>query len=138
MEKKMMSDYTLFCTEEQTRKALELGAPIISYHNACTTDDIPHFTIAEGNGNCTLYIIPTAEQMCGWLEEQGMFIEVDSHRPDRILDWRKSIYTFSVVDKFMVICKHGGYNETTHFPSRKEVILAAIDAALDYLKTKEG
>lgn len=52
-----MNRYTIYCTEEQTKKALELGAPIDS-----------RWIGEEPN--------PTAEQMIGWLEEQevGCFV----------------------------------------------------------------
>lgn len=43
-----MNEYTIYCTQEQTLKAIELGASI------------------EG------IFIPTAEQMLGWLRSQGM------------------------------------------------------------------
>lgn len=46
------SDYTILCTQEQTIKAIELGAPI------------------EG------IFIPTAEQMIGWLEEKGLIFNI--------------------------------------------------------------
>lgn len=45
---KTISDYTILCTQEQTLKAIELGAPI------------------EG------IFIPTAEQMIGFLRSKGI------------------------------------------------------------------
>lgn len=122
-----MNKYTIYCTEEQTRKALKLGAPIISYHNAFTTNDIPHYTIEEGNGNCTLYIIPTAEQMFGWLE-------------DRCISVKAVCFSWCYENK--PTWQIHAYNEPTdfwdevafgHSKSCKEATLAAIDAALDYL-----
>ena len=118
-----MEKYTIYCTEEQTKKALELGAPIISYHNAFTTNDIPHYTIEEGNGNCMLYIIPTAEQMIGWLEEH--IDEIDACKKNDGT-W---FYIFYPNNTIVNHIKEG-------FSSRKEATLAAIDAALDYLKKK--
>lgn len=117
-----MNRYEIRCTPEQAKKALELGAPIKIECFSTATEDHWH------------EVIPTAEQMISWLEEQGLFIEINTHRPDRICaDWSKTIYTFSVVDKFMVIHKHGGYTRTVHYPSRKEATIVAIDAALEYL-----
>lgn len=133
-----MNDYTIYCTEVQTKKALELGAPI----EQTPMLDILRNEIGKRcflSDNYSLYYFPTTEQMIGWLEGNGIFIEINSHRPDRIIaDWRKSLYTFSVVDKFMVICKHCGYSGIEHFPSRKDATIAAIDNALDYLISKKG
>lgn len=58
-----MFQQTLFCTPEQTRKALELGAPLKPY----TANGYVESGCAE---------IPTAEQMIGWLEECSMFCEI--------------------------------------------------------------
>ena len=63
-----ISDYSIYCTEEQTKKALELGAPInfrwlyhgIPFHKEV---NIEYGHYAE---------IPTTEEMVGWLEEQGV------------------------------------------------------------------
>lgn len=49
-----MEQYTIYCSDEQTKKALELGAPL-EYH--CP------------NERESVYHRPTAEQMLGWLEE---------------------------------------------------------------------
>lgn len=133
-----MNKYTIYCTEEQIEKALKLGAPIeINSHPPLNGEKFmwlspPADAIAWNNN--TDCLVPTAEQMIGWQEEQGMFIEINTHRPNRVIaDWKKTIYTFSVIDKFMTIDKHGGYNGTIHYPTRKEAILAAIDTALEYL-----
>ena len=63
-----ISDYSIYCTEEQTKKVLELGAPInlrwlyegIQFRKEV---NIEYGHYAE---------IPTAEEMVGWLEEQGV------------------------------------------------------------------
>ena len=58
-----MNRYTIYCTEEQTKKALELGAPL----NCCYHNDDFQNTIKIGSLH---YVeIPTAEQMLGWLED---------------------------------------------------------------------
>lgn len=44
---KTLSDYTIYCTESQTKKALELGAPIISFHNALVRKDVPHYYVGK-------------------------------------------------------------------------------------------
>ena len=61
-----MEKYTIYCTQEQTLKAIELGAPI------------------EG------IFIPTAEQMIGWLEEHE---EIDEIAPmEKGGDWVYVVY----------------------------------------------
>lgn len=50
-----ISDYTIYCTEEQTKKALELGAPIV-YSNTFSQ----HSTI-ETITDKGYAVIPTAE-----------------------------------------------------------------------------
>lgn len=104
---KTIGDYTINCTPEQTKKALELGAQI----ERDGFEDRPYVYIDGA------YLIPTAEQMIGWLEEQ-----------DGIKD--------------ITVCKTGmwiwGKNHTlieggSTYSSRQESTLAAIDAALEYL-----
>lgn len=112
-----MDKYKIPCTEEQTKKALELGAPI----------NIFIHTSSESKGNYKPIgefidaVIPTAEQMIGWLEEQDGIDEI-------------------------TVCKTGmwiwGKNRTLikgspNYSSRQESSLAAIDAALEYLTNKE-
>lgn len=104
-----MERYTCYCTEAQTKKALELGAPIEKHY--------------KGTDGLTRYykdVIPTAEQMIGWLLER--------------------------IDDINIIKAESGtwlfilYPENTHihqlkygFSTRQEATLAAIDAALEYL-----
>lgn len=107
-----MTRYTLPCTEEQTRKSLELGAPI---EKIC-------FALTDAWQNK----IPTAEEMIGWLEEQGVYVETKvNQRTDGVTNF---VYN--------VIC--GSYsslnNEVIFFDTRKEATLAAIDAALVYVR----
>ena len=113
-----MNRYTIYCTPEQTKKALELGAPI---------EIVPHdydrkskYTEIE-NGALKH---PTAEEMIGWLEEQENIIEICIKR---IGTWRYEIYIEPHYHE-----EGGGYS------TREKACLAAIDAALDYLiKNKE-
>lgn len=112
-----MNKYTLYCTEVQTKKAIGLGAPIEKaetrhdlYNNKyCFVDDIE-----------PAIIIPTAEQMLGWLEKQYVYINIC---------WDDSIYYVQIksVDKGYL----GIGNKI--FQTRKEATLAAIDIALEYL-----
>lgn len=107
----MMKNYTIFCTEQQMRKALELGAPIATKRIICRIEvDIPN-----------KLIIPTAEQMIGWLEEQINFIGVIRQENNT---WLYIIYPENNSNKNITI---------KGFSSRKEATLAAIDTALGYL-----
>lgn len=104
-----MNRYTIYCTEEQAKKALELGAPIEEFCGLCPTAYIDGI----------VYDIPTAEQMIEWLEDKGIYINI----------WfDDTIYYVKVksVDK-------GRLGLNKFFSTRKEAALAAIDAALEYL-----
>lgn len=124
-----MNRFIIFCTEEQTKKALELGAPIeleSEYYNPTENDfkldnPIPckSFTNGYHYAKC-----PTAEQMIGWLET--IFKEVNIQEFADF--WEYNIY-FTDDDLDILHCEH--------YSSRKEATLAAIDAALDYLKNKK-
>ena len=101
-----MNQYTIYCTPEQTKKALKLGAPI-------------EYQLKGA------FKIPTAEQMIGWLEEQGISArgncfswDEDRHKPS----WQVHIYNKEI--DFWEERMWGFSN------SRKEAIRAAIDAAL--------
>lgn len=103
-----MKRYNIYCTFEQTKKALELGAPI------------KYVSI----GNIKKYHEPTAEQMIGWLEDQKLKINI-AH-VDMVEDCL-SFHIYEGKDRDLAVKK--GYN----YSSRKEATLAAIDAALEYL-----
>lgn len=110
-----MDEYTIYCTESQTKKALELGAPIKIECFSTATEDHWH------------EVIPTAEQMIGWLEEQGVTINIEHSNVEDTMRFkiRKS------KDFDYVIA----YNY--HYPSRREATLAAIDAAIEYLENQK-
>lgn len=112
-----MEQFRILCTPKQTKKALELGAPIIKvdttdkrmiyYGRLCyprTEADYP-------------YAIPTAEEMIGWIEEQGISIEICLRQESKEYEY----YIFGVKP-----CE-------AFFSSRKEATIAAINAALEYL-----
>lgn len=125
-----MEEYTIYCTEEQIVKALELGAPIIVTSNHSDVANKEYYEVYHYESRTTTAIVlPTAEQMIGWLEEHGF--------------WYINT-TYYVVGDYW--CYHGVTNgghdsigrNISHYNSRKEATLAAIDAALDYLiKMKE-
>lgn len=99
-----MKRYTIYCTEEQAKKALGLGAPI-----STTLDDLINRT----------WFKVTAEQMIGWLEAQKNILEICIKKKST---WRYEIY----------IEPHTLLENSCYF-TRKEASLAAIDKALDYL-----
>ena len=114
-----MNEYTIYCTKEQTKKALELGAPIIK---ATYQNKEPHVGVLVKLINKETiydYICPTAEQMIGWLEEHGILISITALNT---LD--NPIYNYNI---------NRGEESWSTFSSRKEATLAAIDAALEYL-----
>lgn len=115
-----MNIYSIFCTEEQIKKALKLGAPIETYK--------PIIINSKAGGSFTTPTIETvtAEQMIGWLEQNPRISDFDIYRSG-------STYWAFFVTKFCGLIK----SKKKYF-SRKEATLAAIDEALDFLvKAKE-
>lgn len=119
-----MNKYTIYCTESQVRKAMALGAPI-----SADTQEIKFAGINGLPFDVDRVVIPTAEQMIGWLEEQGVWIHFC--KPNQ----RPNLLSFSVSninEPFRREFVGGEYS------SRRDATLTAIDAALDYLvKIKE-
>lgn len=116
-----MNRYTIYCTEEQTKKALKVDAPIkITY---CAVD-LYNREYIIGENKCTAIIIPTAEEMLGWMEEQGKITVKVEHFDEEDTNWIFVIFTFN---------ERQWVTDGKNFYSRKEATLAAIDAALDYL-----
>lgn len=114
-----MNRYSIYCTEAQTKKALELGAPI----EYAQIKDVPN--TLEVNG--ILYRYPTTDQMIGWLEEQGLAIDIIRDNTC----YRSSVWRNDSPDDGWDFYKE---NEVEKF-SRGEVTLAAIDVALEYLSS---
>lgn len=130
-----MEKYTIYCTESQTKKALELGAPIkmVLHPTTWFKEVYPkrcHIDILEHPNGCTL-AIPTAEQMIGWIES----ISTIQLQMEKQMHESNTQYRIWVRDE----CKpFSDIIEMRSYPSRKEATLAAIDAALEYLsKAKE-
>ena len=113
-----MNKYTIYCTEEQTRKALELGAPINTEINYTRTGS--QFEGIYNDGK-TFYYLPTAEQILNWLEEHKLQIVITVSSTDR---WIPIIYETSSSHPLYI-------GENTD--SRVKATIAAIDAALEYL-----
>lgn len=121
---KTISDYTIYCTEEQTKKAIALSVPIVyKYLNprgiSCLVNDYK-------------FSIPTAEEMIGWLEDQGILLELDTistedERNCLIIKWE---YFLRNKQNDIINSIYNSYS------SRKEATLAGISAALEYLANK--
>ena len=103
-----MDKYTIYCTEEQTKKALELGAPI-------------KYKYTLDNKERGKFEKPTASQMIGWLEEQEDIKEVFV-----TIEYTYWHYAIILSNGRVIECEDS-------YDSRKEATLAIIDAALDYL-----
>ncbi len=146
---KTISEYTIFCTEAQTKKALELGAPLDiyaeEYDNSNRKDnefniindivfdygvtvcrneygDLVYVT-GETNKGCAYYI-PTAEQMREYLlKEHGIF---------PVVDMTNSV-SFECGFVSMLKMENNAKRFVGIYPSNEEATLASIDAALEYL-----
>lgn len=119
-----MEKYTIFCTKEQARKALELGAPV-QFKTSCHYDlqngkFIPYPDLDIDINGEPILIPPTAEQMCGWLREQGEDILIRDYSDGTDIYWQ--------VAHRPAMNYNCGYS-----PSYKVAALAAIDAALEHL-----
>lgn len=108
-----MNSYTIYCTSEQTKKALELDAPL--YRLSMSVDDshLRDKSIrVEEQDELVDYAIPTAEQMIGYLRTRGFKFSFDD------------IYNYWAVSYDLKIINKGNSNN-------KE--LDAINTALEYL-----
>lgn len=119
-----MNKYIIYCTPEQTREALKLGACLeeIAY-----PEQNEEFIQTD---NYRLYRIPTAEEMIGWLEERGFIVEVSFRGTDEPNKQGNKIFIYHLFD-------YSEWEElnplSNMYKSRQEATLAAIDAALEYL-----
>lgn len=108
-----MNRYTIHCTEEQTKKALELGAPITNIHTV-------------GNDGITKewkLVNPTAEQMMGFFRSKNIHIVIQK---DIVDNWSAYGHEISPIE-FTV------FDRLTSYNSFEEATLAAVDAALEHL-----
>lgn len=117
MNTENINGYTINCTEAQTKKALELGAPLFRLYGTGCSDYIDMIIISDTEA----YTIPTAEQMIGWLRSKGFRF--------KIVEYESCVYwQYSIDDYF----------EHNNKPSAKEATLEAIDAALEYLNNNKN
>lgn len=129
-----MSDYTIYCTEAQTKKALELGAPIFTFSESFADGYRTSFRdkycsippIKEEDYEDDVYAdIPTAEQMIGWLRDKDVHVSTP-------IGWGSSVNAVvTIISTLNIIAS---LNRKTP----KEATLAAIDAALDYLSKTDN
>lgn len=154
-----MNRYTTYCTPEQVKKALELGAQpeiidsqervdkenerirdtygIHSYEYKNVTyylvevryRNSPNVVIV----NQVAYKLPTTEQMRGWLrKEHKIHVRIDCEGSENYVVQLQFINSSKDIDvennNYKGVIGHKGY------PSEPEATLAAIDAALEYLK----
>lgn len=124
-----MEKYTIYCTEEQTRKAFELGAPI---KKDASKLDLLYCVKLEERDSITGYnywlIPPTAEQMIGWLEDVMPISEEFSIEQIIVERYFDGSWNYFIGTRESEEC----------YSSRKEATLAAIDDAIDYLTRKKG
>ena len=119
-----MNRYTIYCTPEQTKNAFYLGAPLteIPFRTEIKPDTCNKYGFIYLNN--TYFVIPTAEQMIGWLrKEKKLFVEPYLNG--------ECCYSFSPI----VSTKEDG--EIIHLEAEDDpdkATLAAIDAALEYLE----
>lgn len=147
-----MNKYTIYCTKEQTSKALELGAPIYEldneetmkermscevgfnatfpscgcFDNYSNKEEYPDITIIEVEGVKYAYVIPTAEQMQGWLTDK---LGITTWQIRYLPCCDESVYGYLIIGQDVVL-------DNGLYKTSKEATLAAIDAALDYLTNK--
>lgn len=119
-----MNRYTIYCTEEQARNAIKLGAPLKELIYSKDFENAEHAIVEEIYYTLRHYEVPTAEQMIGWLREKDLYINI-IHVSAGYTSWVKTI-------KENITLSEGNTGFVNSF---EEATLAAIDAALGYLTT---
>jgi len=120
-----MNWFTIYCTEEQTRKALALGAPIEQY---------PYYDVVKYevrnffHDNKTRFMFPTAEQMIGWLTEK---MKITTFHVTYFPVHEK--YGFLIIADGFVLEIDADNDGRFLVNTRKEATLLAISYALDWL-----
>lgn len=127
---KTISDYAIYCTEAQTRKALELGVPLFRLYSMNLSDYIDMIRISDNEA----YTIPTAEQMRGWLMDK---LQVTTFANKHYSNGDVEGYGYLIIGAECVLECDADDNGKHLLKSDKAATLAAIDAALDYLANKK-
>lgn len=125
-----MTDYTIYCTPEQTKKALKLGAPIeIKYGSDRYNPSVEELSYLV-NYDHTWYKKPTAEQMIRWLEDQKEIDYIEITKGNYVgygITWEYTVQTTDYDNFYGNFSRH-------NFQTRKGATLNGIDATLKYLK----
>lgn len=123
-----MAKFTIYyCTPNQTKRAYELGAPI-EYAKVIDTIEGNSVRLPDDRGE--FFLIPTVEQMRGWLREEcGIQVFVST-----LVGNTASLYVKGDFTMFNVNDCDG---MPKNFDTYGQAILAAIDAALDYLEKRK-
>lgn len=124
-----MEQYTIYCTEEQTRRAWLLDAPfkyccgkeLPDHKYICTTPLLSHTEVIE---------VPTTQQMIGWLREEYNIQAFVS----TLAGNTASVF---VKNEFTMFNVNDDDEMPKRFDTYEQAELAAIDAALDYLEKGE-
>lgn len=124
-----MDEYTIYCTPEQTKRALELGAPILP----TSFDDNGRHQIFD-KGNLCYYNYPTAEQMRGWLMHK---LKATTFANKHYSCCDKEGFGFLIIGAKCVLECDASDNGKWLLCSDKEAALAAIDAALEHLENSK-
>ena len=116
-----MEEFSIYCTEELTKRALKLGAPIDErwdYDECSQTTPFEKEIPIEFHH----YIrVPTAEQMKNWLKRVH---KINIH----IYEWDFWEYDMSY---------NGQYYEGMFYKTEEEALFAAFNVALDILEEVE-
>lgn len=125
-----MEDFTIYCTQEQTLKAWELGANL----HPLGVDHVDHlFTnyVIEVEGKC--YMIPTAEQMLGWLMAADK-VWIDFSRMIRNADKVKETGCRKKFRYKWYIETYDGFTASGKVGTYKDAVLTAISQALNAIE----
>lgn len=128
-----MYRYTIQCTPEQTLRARALGANIICNGAQDYSKKFPEKFVYINRCD---YIIPTVEQMCGWLRREKN-IEVWAKNFDGSIHSKPHYETYAIA-----INKENGHYKwlTNKTPATHDYIRAmraGIDVALTYLEQEQ-
>ena len=126
-----MDRYNIQCTREQAKRALALGAGIRCNGSINYSKYFPDkFVYIDGIN----WIIPTVEQMCGWLRLEKN-IEVFADRWTYTRYQATSYAHVDITDRYS--CKPLIIDPDSMFDTYEEAIYAGIDAALTYLEQQQ-
>lgn len=130
-----MRDYTIYVTEEIAKKVMEKGFEFsiqVSFREFFNGHEYfiqkPSPRLSKDD---VYFLIPTAEQICGWLrEEKKLQVDVsyrsryeDANGKADFADW---YYVVRGINLYQII-------EDTEFSSYEEALLEGINKALDLI-----